>query len=154
MKINYTVKQSLIKTAQDELKWAEAEVTRLEEALRKAKTSVAEKEVVLNWAEGLVQGADLMMQPDWNQVYRKINVDNKPFNPRKLYYVPSKSGRRYGHYIEVFENSISCTCPGFRNRFYCHAVRTIQNGKGLFQHTWLLAHKEFDKQRDLAYNAD
>ena len=143
MKVTWDIKNSIARNAKDELTRAKENLDKARAALSAAELKVREAEVVLDWASGLLVGADLMMKPGWEKAVPK------PFI-RKLYYVPSKSGRRYGHYIEVLENSIRCTCPGFKNRYYCWATREIQKGVGIYKYIWLSSHKEFDRQRDLA----
>ena len=56
---------------------------------------------------------------------RQIERQEQP--KRSLYWLASNSGRRDGHFIEVFEkNRVSCSCPGFINRSYCWASSWVQ----------------------------
>jgi hypothetical protein len=143
MKVTDTIKHTLITSARKEFEEASKAAETAKDTLAKAELVLKEKEIVLDWAMGLVLGADLMMKPDWTR------ETPKPYY-RKLYYVPSRSGRKYGHYIETTEQGVSCTCPGFVNRLYCHAVREVQSNNNVFKYMWLRSFKEFDRERDAA----
>jgi hypothetical protein len=143
MKVTDSIKHTLITSARKEFDEASRTVETTEDAFAKAKLNLKEKEIVLDWAMGLVLGADLMMKPDWSK------AAPKPYY-RKLYYVPSRSGRKYGHYIEITDEGVSCTCPGFVNRLYCHATRELQSDTNVFKYMWLRSHKDFDRERDAA----
>lgn len=135
MKVSKFIKDALVAGTKEELDTATKELDR-------ATKVFAEKKAAYDWAKNLTLGNEIK--------YKWGNKNLTPFRIRKLYFVPSKSGRRYGHYIEVFEDGVRCTCPGFLNRGYCHASRSIQEGKGTFGYIWLLTHSEFDSQRDRA----
>jgi len=143
MKVTWDIKNTLIASARKELDEAKKAHATALEAVTKADLAVREKEIVLDWATGLLVGADLMMKPAWDKPAPKAFI-------RKLYYVPSRSGRKYGHYIEVTDNDVSCTCPGFLNRHYCHATREVQANNGIYRYIWLGSVNDFNKNRDAA----
>ena len=117
----------------------EIEIQKLRESLKKVEDQY-------EWAQYLVIGGDLVINPAGQSL---------PSNARDLFYLKSKSGQTRGHYIERFKDRdgyyLDCNCPGFVNRGKCWASEEV--AKSPLGLNWRQTRQDFDREKREAFKA-
>jgi hypothetical protein len=161
MKVTSELRNALVRSAREEVDALNRRIESLRKDLQKAEDELKHKRDVLDWAQYLVLGADLVMNPPTNTnkpVERTLAATPVKTVKRlltlgsTLYFIASRSGGQ-GHYIEKHGNNIWCSCLGFINRGYCWASNKIKNDQNTLVHLWILTRTEFDNRRSRALAA-